>query len=127
MMRVSVLAITAGVLFALDGYARAESTASDTDTVLLFTSFRGNGEDGLRFLSSDDGYHWLEVPGKFLKPRAGENQMMRDPSLARGPDGTYHLVWTTGWQGDQGFGYAHSNDLVHWSPQRFVPVMEHEP
>ncbi len=39
----------------------------------------------------------------------------------------YHLVWTTGWQGDQGFGHAHSKDLVHWSPQQFVPVMEHEP
>jgi alpha-L-fucosidase len=52
---------------------------------------------------------------------------MRDPSLLRTPDGTYHLVWTTGWRGDQGFGYAHSTDLVHWSEQRFVPVMAHEP
>jgi hypothetical protein len=52
---------------------------------------------------------------------------MRDPSLARGPDGKFHLVWTTGWQHDQGFGYANSRDLVHWSEQRFVPVMEHEP
>ena len=52
---------------------------------------------------------------------------MRDPSLVRGPDGTFHLVWTTGWQKDQGFGYAHSKDLVHWSEQRFIPVMEHEP
>jgi hypothetical protein len=52
---------------------------------------------------------------------------MRDPSLLRGPDGTFHLVWTTGWRKDQGFGYAHSKDLVHWSPQRFIPVMKHEP
>ena len=100
---------------------------ASNDTVYLFTSFRGNGEDGLRFLSSEDGYKWTEVPGRFLKPRVGPSQLMRDPSLLRGPDGTYHLVWTTGWRGDQGFGYAHSKDLVHWSEQKFVPVMEHEP
>ena len=52
---------------------------------------------------------------------------MRDPSLLRAPDGMFHLVWTTGWQKDQGFGYARSKDLVHWSEQRFIPVMEHEP
>src|SRR3990172_6564154 len=107
--------------------AAGEVEKPTDDTVFLFTSFRGNGEDGLRFLSSEDGYRWTEVPGKFLRPRVGPSQLMRDPSLLRGPDNTYHLVWTTGWQGDQGFGYAHSKDLVHWSEQKFVPVMEHEP
>jgi predicted GH43/DUF377 family glycosyl hydrolase len=92
----------------------------------LFTSFRNNGEDGLRFLFSEDGYDWQNIPGTFLKPHVG-SRLMRDPSLARGPDGTFHLVWTTGWQNDLGFGYAHSKDLVHWSEQRFIPVMEHEP
>jgi alpha-L-fucosidase len=100
---------------------------SDDDTVYLFTSFRGNGEDGLRFAYSEDGYQWRDIPGHFLKPHAGPSQLMRDPSLARGPDGTYHLVWTTGWRGDQGFGHASSKDLVHWSPQQFVPAMAHEP
>jgi hypothetical protein len=52
---------------------------------------------------------------------------LRDPSLLRAPDGTFHLVWTTGWRGDQGFGYSHSQDLVHWSEQCFVPVMAREP
>jgi alpha-L-fucosidase len=101
--------------------------AAPEDTVYLFTSFRGNGEDGLRFVWSDDGYKWQEVPGTFLKPRVGPSQLMRDPSLVRGPDGTFHLVWTTGWRTDQGFGYAHSKDLVHWSEQQFIPVMAHEP
>jgi hypothetical protein len=70
----------------------AEKAKSPDDTVYLFTSFRGNGEDGLRFLWSEDGYKWSEVPGTFLKPRAGDSQLMRDPCLLRGPDGTYHLV-----------------------------------
>ena len=55
------------------------------DVVYLFTSFRDNGEDGLRFLWSEDGYKWTEVPGKFLKPRVGPSQLMRDPSLLARP------------------------------------------
>src|ERR1044072_863596 len=80
--------------------------AADKDSVYLFTSFRRNGEDGLRYAWSEDGYHWKEVPGTFLKPSVGPSKLMRDPSLARGPDGVYHLVWTTGWKTDRGFGYA---------------------
>lgn len=109
---------------------QADESATDNtvpDDVYLFTSFRGNGEDGLRFLYSFDGYKWANVPGAFLKPLVGDSKLMRDPSLLRGPDGTFHLVWTTGWQNDQGFGYSSSQDLVHWSPQQFIPVMEHEP
>ena len=97
------------------------------DSVYLFTSFREPAQEGLRFLFSFDGYHWTNVPGTFLKPMAGPSKLMRDPSLLRGPDGTFHLVWTTGWHEDRGFGYAHSQDLVHWSDQKFVPVMAHEP
>jgi hypothetical protein len=98
-----------------------------TNSVYLFTSFRGNGEDGLRFLYSFDGYHWTNVPGTFLKPSVGPSKLMRDPSLLRGPDGVFHLVWTTGWHTDQGFGSASSTNLVHWSEQKFIPVMVHEP
>jgi hypothetical protein len=109
--------------------AEAQPTANSTpqDTVYLSTSFRNHGQDGLRFIFSFDGYHWSNVPGHFLKPHVGESKLMRDPSLLRGPDGTFHLVWTTGWEGDLGFGYSSSQDLVHWSQQQFIPVMEHEP
>jgi hypothetical protein len=100
---------------------------SSPDDVYLFTSFRGNGEDGLRLLRSDDGYHWEALNGTFLKPRVGGSRLMRDPSLAVDKEGTFHLVWTTGWQHDRGFGYASSKDLLKWSKQRFIPVMEHEP
>ncbi|MGD9634322.1 MAG: alpha-L-fucosidase [Pirellulales bacterium] len=127
-----VARILSMLLFAAAVAAERPSHGDETkpaagDSVYLFTSFRDNGEDGLRFLWSEDGYQWTEVPGAFLKPRVGPSQLMRDPSLLRGPEGTYHLVWTTGWRGDQGFGYANSRDLVHWSEQKFVPVMQHEP
>jgi hypothetical protein len=92
----------------------------------LFTSFREPATDGLHLAYSNDGYHWTDLGGGFLKPEVG-GKLMRDPSIARGRDGTFHLVWTTNWKGDKGFGYASSKDLVHWSQQRFLPVMEHEP
>src|SRR5262249_7316017 len=34
--------------------------------------------------------------------------------------------WTTGWQG-RDIGYASSKDLKHWSDQKAIGVMEHEP
>lgn len=96
-------------------------------SVYMFTSFREPATDGLRLLYSRDGFHWDTLGGVFLTPRVGESKLMRDPSIEQGPDGTYHLVWTTGWKGDQGFGYASSRDLVNWTDQQFIGVMEHEP
>ncbi|MEZ4904100.1 MAG: glycoside hydrolase family 43 protein [Spirosomataceae bacterium] len=37
------------------------------------------------------------------------------------------MVWTSSWKNDAGFGYASSKDLIHWSEQRLLPVMAHEP
>lgn len=105
--------------------------------IYLFTSFREPAVDGLHFLYSRDGKHWNDIPGSWLtpevggdsstKPTAGGKKIMRDPSMAQGPDRVWHLVWTCGWNGDRGFGYASSRDLIHWSPQQFIPVMQHEP
>jgi hypothetical protein len=94
--------------------------------VYLFSTFKEGEQDGLRFAFSYDGYSWSNIPGVFLKPHV-DGKIMRDPSILRGPDGTWHLVWTTAWRGNSGFGYAHSKDLVHWSEQQFIPVMAHEP
>jgi hypothetical protein len=103
--------------------------AADTnqDSVYLFTSFHDSDQKYLRFLYSYDGYHWTNVPGTFLEAHVGATNQFRDPSLSRGPDGIFHLVWTSAWHGDQGFGCASSADLVHWSEQQFVPVMTNEP
>jgi len=78
-------------------------------------------------LYSYDGRRWNDLNKTLLKPEIGTQKVMRDPSIARGKDGTYHLVWTTSWKGDKGFGYASSKDLIHWSEQRLLPVMAHEP
>lgn len=96
--------------------------------VLLFSFFRDNGQDDLYLAWSRDALHWNEIkpPGKsFLTPTVA-GKLMRDPSLLRAPDGTFHMVWTVGWKGDV-IGYAHSRDLRQWSEQREIPVMTHEP
>ncbi len=93
--------------------------------VYMFTSFNEPATGGLRFLYSYDGYKWTDVGRTFIKPSVG-SKVMRDPSIARGADGEYHLVWTSGWNKDKGFGYAHSKDLVHWSEPAFIPVMEND-
>lgn len=95
--------------------------------VYLFTSFHEPADEGLRYLYSEDGYNWDSIPGIWLKPQLGNQQLMRDPSIVKGKDETYHLVWTTSWKGDKGFGYASSKDLINWSEQKMIPVMEHEP
>lgn len=35
------------------------------------------------------------------------------------------MVWTVSWN-EKGIGYASSEDLIHWSAQKFIPVMAHE-
>lgn len=102
---------------------KVQGQKSKQKEVYLFTSFREPANEGLRFLYSYDGYKWDSIPGIFLKPQAGVQKIMRDPSIVQGPDGTFHLVWTCSWKSDPAFGYASSKDLIHWSEQRTVPIM----
>jgi hypothetical protein len=94
-------------------------------SVYMFTSFHEPSTEGLRLLYSEDGKNWTDCNRTFLKPEVG-SKVMRDPSIAQGPDGEFHLVWTSGWNKDRGFGYAHSKDLVNWSAQQFIPVMDYD-
>ena len=98
-------------------------TASAQREVYVSTSFHEPATDGLRFIYSYDGWHWDSIPGTWLKPEVGRQKVMRDPSVIRTPDGTFHLVWTSSWRGDRGFGYASSKDLKHWSEERFIEEM----
>ncbi|WP_315817768.1 glycoside hydrolase family 43 protein [Paraflavitalea speifideaquila] len=103
-------------------------TAQSSTPVYLFSYFKGNGEDGLHLAYSHDGYTWNALRGdsSFLKPTAGKDKLMRDPCIVRGADGTFHMVWTVSWN-EKGIGYASSKDLLHWSDQQYIPVMEQEP
>lgn len=102
--------------------------ATEDDSVLLFSFFRGNGETGLYLASSEDGLHWEEIRPRhvWLAPKVGESVLMRDPSIIKGADGLFHMVWTPGWN-ERGIGHASSADLINWSDQQYIPVMAHEP
>jgi len=99
----------------------------------VFTSFRRNGETGLFLAISADGRKWEPLKGNqpWVKPEH-EGGLMRDPWIGQGPDGTWHMLWTWGWTrkeagGNLQLGYASSTDLVNWSAQRAIPVMQEEP
>jgi hypothetical protein len=105
----------------------------------LFSYFTRNGEDGLHLATSADGITWTPLNGgrSLLTPTVSgygvgwqswdsRAALMRDPSIVRGPDGVFHMVWTIAWN-DKGIGVAHSRDLITWSEQQRVPVMDHEP
>lgn len=91
---------------------------------------QGRG-DGLRLAHSHDGLHWGAIGAGhvFLPPSVGGGSF-RDPHVMRGPDGTYHLVWTTTcvpWAEsncvqDRGLGHATSPDLVLWSEATYIPI-----
>jgi len=117
----------------------ATSAPSPSRGAYLFSYFTRNGEDGVHLAFSRDGVHWKALNGgrSVITPQitgAGRGwqewnttaALMRDPSILRGPDGMFHMVWTVSWT-DHSIGVAHSRDLIHWSEQTRVPVMEHEP
>jgi sucrose-6-phosphate hydrolase SacC (GH32 family) len=102
-------------------------SSSQISKVYLFSYFTGNGEDGLHLAYSHDGLTFTALNnGKsFLKPVVGISKLMRDPCIIQTPDGTFHMVWTAGWT-ERGIGYSSSKDLINWTEQNYIMVMEKE-
>jgi sucrose-6-phosphate hydrolase SacC (GH32 family) len=102
--------------------------SGQTSKVYMFSYFTGNGEDGLHLAYSRDGltFSALNNGKSFLTPVVGVSKLLRDPCIIRTPDGTFHMVWTAGWT-ERGIGYSSSKDLVNWTDQRYIMVMEKEP
>lgn len=103
-------------------------TTCANGTAYLFSYFINDSRDGLHLAYSYDGLNWTALNGgkSYLLPVVGKDKLMRDPSICQAPDGTFHMVWTSSWT-DRIIGYASSRDLIHWSEQRVIPVMMHEP
>jgi len=122
MKKLQTLALSAIVL------AGALVGSAAGDTAYLFTYFTRNGEDGLHLAWSADGYKWAALNGgkSYLTSTIGKEKLMRDPCVVRGPDGTYHMVWTSGWW-ENNIGYASTKDFITWSEPKKLPVMAHEP
>ena len=99
----------------------------------LFTSFRKNGETGVFLALSDDGKKWTPLNDNkpWIAPEH-PGMLMRDPFLIKGPDNTWHLLWTWGWNrkdtgGGLKIGHTTSRDLIHWTGQKEIPILPNEP
>lgn len=103
------------------------SCTAPEEKAYLFSYFADEGA-GLLMAYSYDGLNWTDLSGgkPMMKPVLGKDQLLRDPSICKGPDGLFHMVWTTGWW-DRIIGHATSADLIHWSDQQEIPVMADEP
>lgn len=104
----------------LGGCASIADTAAAPERFLI-SYFEGE-DAGVRLALSQDGIHWTPINGgkPVVRPLTGD--IVRDPSILRGKDGVYRMVWTTGWKGHE-IGYASSTDLIHWTDQKKVSVM----
>jgi hypothetical protein len=126
-----VLAAT-GLAVLMVGSTPAADPPDEDETIILFSYFEGNGESGVYLQTSDDGLTFEAVNNGqpiFSPPDSSwpENQRLtRDPSILY-QNGTFHMVWTTNWEG-RVFGYARSPDLQDWSEPRLVrPFPEERP
>jgi len=101
------------------------NTVPVNDNIYLFSYFHDNGGpgDGLHLAWSEDALEWTALNGDKILFKPSIASVFRDPFIMRGPDGIFRMLWTTGWNG-QTIGYAHSDDLLHWTDEKFIPVME---
>lgn len=126
---------------------RIKKVTEQKPKAYIFTSFREPSVDGLRYLYSYDGLKWDSIPGAIWRPTIGNREQyidawtgekrwpnfapqqrcMRDPSIIKGPDGIYRMVWTAQWSGSRFFGYACSKDLINWEDEREIHVMDSIP
>jgi len=99
---------------------------TDEKKYFIFSYFKNGGKDGLHLAGSTDGLKWIAFnnDSSFLKPEISKDKLMRDPCIIKGNDGKFHMVWTVSWN-DKGIGYATSKDLINWSVQKYLPVMEY--
>jgi beta-galactosidase len=125
MMKKTILLALTGISLIMAGCKQTATTdETNNKDVYLFSYFNGNG-DGLHLAYSEDGQTWnaLRNDTIWLRPEIGKDKLMRDPSIVQDEEGTFHMVWTSGWW-DQGIGYASSKDLINWSEQQDIPVMK---
>jgi hypothetical protein len=116
--RLLAACLCAGLITAAAGQSAPKPSASGE--AYVYSSFTGDGEDGLHLLTSPDGKTWRSVKNYASIYQQSEG-LMRDPSICRGGDGKYHLVWTTGWWNDT-IGIAHSDNLLDWSPMQSLHI-----
>lgn len=96
------------------------------ESLFIFSYFKEK-EEKLFLAVSKDGYLWKEANSGLPVWESGVGTgQLRDPFILEDRNGVFHLVWTDGWQ-SKSIGYARSIDLIHWTDEKLIPVMEHQP
>jgi hypothetical protein len=103
------------------------TTTACAQDATLFAYFKEPGSQGIYLALSRDGYTFtpLNDGQPWLKPEV-PGEIMRDVFLTRTPAGGFRMVWTWNWKGST-LGTASSEDLMTWSPQTDVPIMQEFP
>jgi hypothetical protein len=111
LLRCALLVCAVEATFAVTVRAEGKSGERPDQAYLFSYFYHQTAGDGLHLAWSRDGFAWEILGGdkSYLHPTVGENKLMRDPCLYRGPDGVFRLVWTTSWSGKT-IGYASSKD-----------------
>ena len=87
----------------------------------------------LFFAFSRDGIHWYELNNNQPIVELGDENLVRDPMIGKGPDGKWRLVFTrpdphpaynAALPLSNKLGYSESADLINWSPVKELPVMD---
>lgn len=116
------------VLFVLAASVAVQAAAAKKEKgAWLFAYFNEPANQGIYLALSYDGLHYtpLNDGQPWVKP-AEKGELMRDVFLTRGPDKRFHMVWTWGWHVNS-LGYASSPDLLAWSQQKNIVIMQDFP
>lgn len=110
------------LLLAMPGFA--------SETSYVYAYFQGRwptgGHSGVFLSYSADGLHFESMNGGdpvFVPPDdwSDAEDQTRDPSVTYGPDGLYHMVWTSGIT-TRTIGYASSPNLRDWSTPQLIEM-----
>jgi hypothetical protein len=114
------------------GGAASSSAPSAPDATAqgayIFAYFQEPGTQGIYLALSRDGYTFspLNDGQPWVKPEQ-PGEVMRDVFITHDPNGGgFRMVWTWAWKGNS-LGTASSPDLMTWSPQQEVPIMQDFP
>jgi hypothetical protein len=90
-------------------------------------SYFTTADEALHLAVSRDGatFSPLNNARPVLRGEVG-TRALRDPFIGIGPDDQFHLLATDGWTSTS-IVHTSSPDLVTWSPQRLLPVMDSVP
>ena len=114
--------------------AMGSSSAHAQSTGYIYAYFEGpwpiGGETGVFLAYSEDGYNFEDMNGgnavlSVEDVFAEHEDVMRDPSVVYGPDGKFHMVWTTSaLDVNRNIGYAWSYDLKNWNDVQLIELFD---